>query len=381
MDLAEQIREAFAQEQLEVYEPTRRSDIPRSYEAITDAWLSDVLGQGRPDCVVIGHSLGEPDPGTSNRRRIYLQWNESGLAAGLPNSVFCKAAHGLENRLTSGHSGGIHCEVTFYNSVRELLDIEAPRSYHAHYDPVSFNSIIVLEDLGADVEFFSHRTKVGRDHIGQQLALLARLHGSMYASPLLETTLAALPTWFERFHNLKRFNLEVACERGVIDAGDAIPARLRKRAAEVWPLTLKSVERHLHLTHTLTHGDVHLKNWYRAPSGAIGLGDWQVTSRGHWCRDLAYTMSTALDIDARRAQERELIEEYLDRLASEGGERISFDDAFLLYRQQLLSALAFWTMTLSPNKDMPDMQPKDTSIAFIHRIAQAIDDLDALDSF
>lgn len=45
----------------------------------------------------------------------------------------------------------------------------------------------------------------------------------------------------------------------------------------------------------------------------------------------------------------------------------------------MLSALAWWTMMLTPAGDMPDMQPRDTAVEFIRRLAIAIDDLGSLD--
>jgi hypothetical protein len=239
----------------------------------------------------------------------------------------------------------------------------------------------MLADLGEGVEFCNHDTPVDRARIEGQLRLLARVHGRFYQSPLLDTELGALFTWYQRFHNLERFKLRECCEQGVLDAEEIIPPALFARRDEIWPRTLDSVARHQQLPHTLTHGDVHLKNWYITRNGQMGLGDWQVTSKGHWSRDFAYTISTALEPEDRRAWERDLLDYYLDQLVVAGGERIDLDAAMTLYRQQLFSALAWWTLTLAPASDMPDMQPRDTSITFIRRIAQAIDDLQALDSF
>jgi hypothetical protein len=60
---------------------------------------------------------------------------------------------------------------------------------------------------------------------------------------------------------------------------------------------------------------------------------------------------------------------------------LTFDQTLLIYRQQLLAALAMWTSTLTPAPGSPDMQPAETSLEFIKRMSHAIDDLDALDSF
>ena len=113
----------------------------------------------------------------------------------------------------------------------------------------------------------------------------------------------------------------------------------------------------------------------------MGLSDWQCMCVGHWSRDIAYALSTGLATADRRAWEKDLIIHYLAELKANGGPETSFDEAWTQYRQQLFGALAWWTPVLSPNPDVPDMQPRDTSLEFIGRMTHAIDDLDALNSF
>lgn len=376
--LADQINAAFAAEIAAPLTARTRNDIPRSYEAISNEWLTAVLCAKVPGATVVGHHLGPPDDGTNNRRRIFIGYNPAGQAAGLPASVFCKATFDLANRQMLGHSGGVLCEVTFQNRARHLLDIEAPRPLYAHYDPVSFASIIMFEDFGDGATFCSEETKVDRDFARGQLDILARLHGRFADAPELSGSLAILPTWYERFHNLATFHLEESCSAGVEAAQDYLPSELFARREEIWPVTLRSLELLRDLPLTLCHGDVHLKNWYKCDDGRIGLGDWGVTHRGHWSRDLAYTLNTALTIADRQAYESELIAYYLDRLAIEGGPRVSMDFAMRAYRLSLPSAFAFWTLTLKPDPAFPDMQPATTAKVFIERIGQAMTDHDAI---
>jgi len=223
------------------------------------------------------------------------------------------------------------------------------------------------------------------DRVKDQMGVLAALHGHFYRSPQLDTTLGHMFRYDERFLALDRdHDFKGMCEAGLREAHraapDVVPERLFAREAEVWPATVKASARHGALPLTITHGDVHLKNWYITNEGRMGLSDWQVTSKGHWSRDVAYTISTALTVEQRRAWEQDLLRIYLDAFAAAGGEAVSFDEAWLNYRQQLLTTLAWWTMTLTPGKDVPDMQPRDITVEFIRRIAVAIDDLDALDS-
>lgn len=377
--LAQQINAAFAAEQVTPVTATTRDDIPRSYEAITDQWLTAVLCGAVPGAAVVSHHLGPPDDGTNNRRRIFVAYNRAGQAAGLPASVFCKATLSLANRQMLGHSGGVLCEVTFHNHARKLLDIEAPRALLAHYDPVSFASIVVFEDFGDSARFCSEETRVDQGFARGQLDILARMHGRFHQAPELSGALAVLPTWYERFHNLATFHLETSCSAGVDASEGFLPPELFARRQEIWPMTLQSLERLRKLPLTLCHGDVHLKNWYQCDDGRIGLGDWGVAHRGHWSRDLAYTLTTALTVADRRAWEGELVAYYLDRLAAAGGPRVSLDFAMQAYRLSLPSAFAFWTLTLRPDPAFPDMQPPATAEVFIERIGQAMADHNALD--
>lgn len=382
-DRVAQIQAAYAAEQARGVVPvTEPDELPLAYEAITTEWLTAVLCGEVADAAVTDVALDVRDDGSSNRRRIHLQYNRAGQAARLPTTLFCKASHDLPNRIVLGLSGGAHSETHFYRKLRPLLSIEAPRCYFTSFDPQSFNSLVMLEDLTDSVQTFCNdRTPIDRGRAESQIDLLATLHGQGYGKPEIRAQLAPLPTWPEFFQNTLSFGMKEGSEQGFQSAKAVIPPRLFARHREIWSATQASVERHHHLPQTLTHGDVHLKNWYVAGSGAMGLGDWQCCSRGHWGRDVAYTISTALRVDDRRAWEQDLLRRYLDGLAAAGGPHVGFDEAWLHYRQQLMTALTWWTITLAPAPGMPDMQPRDTTLAFIARIATAMDDVDTLDSF
>lgn len=378
---AETIKAAYRRDQDEKPLALQAGDIPVSYDAITAEWLTAVLCKRHPAAAVTSFSLGAVDSGTWNRRRIFLRYNEAGRAAGLPNSVFCKAAHDLNNRILLS-AGAVHGEVTFYNKIRPLLEIEAPEPLFAAYDPQSFTAMVMMKDLAGQAEFCDHRTPISWQRAKSQMDLLATLHAAFDRSPELESGLSDLVTWHFKFGNLiANHQMRESCERGFVASEAVMPARLFARRDQVWPATLLSVERHLSLPSGLMHGDVHLKNWYVMPGDRMGLSDWQVICRGHWSRDVAYAISTALTIEDRRKWERQLIEYYLERLRAAGGPAVSIAQAWLNYRQQMMTVLAFWTVTLTPAAEMPDMQPRDTTLEFLARITHAVDDLESLDSF
>jgi hypothetical protein len=377
-----EIKARFEEERTKQKAPTTADDLPFTYEAITPQWLTAVLGRGIRGAAAVSHTLGPPDDGTSNRRRIEIAWNDAGRAAGLPASVFCKGTQSLESRYILGMNAGVQAEVNFYNLVRPRLAVNAPEPLFARYDPRTLNSIIILRDLRDEVEFCKIDTRLSIELARSQMRLLATLHGRYYQSPELDTTLSVFSNW-ETFFTITADDAGFgdACKRGFTQAESVIPPRLFLREAEVWPATLRCVALHKTLPRGMIHSDVHLKNWYITRGGEMGVNDWQNSSKGNWSRDLAYCISTGTDPEIRRAWERELLKYYLEELARSGGPRLSFDEAWLRYRQQLFAALAWWTGTLGQPPDAPAMQPPQTSLEFIRRMSCAIDDLDALDSF
>lgn len=254
-DLSQSIRQAFEKEQRDPPVPRKLGDIPISYEAITNEWLTNTLNSSYPGAVVTKYILGPKDNGTANRRRIHLQWEGPG-ADKLPKSVFCKAAHALQNRLVLS-SGGTRSEVFFYNEVRPRVDIEAPKAYFAAYDQSSWASMIMLEDMGDAAVFCTHETSLSQAQFAEQIQILARLHGRFYDSK--EPFFQSLVGYKDRFENLTaRMELEAVCTDGFEAAQEVIPPRLFDRKAEIWPATIKSVYHNASLPPTVVHGDVHL---------------------------------------------------------------------------------------------------------------------------
>lgn len=194
-----EIRSRFEAERQAGGQLRTANDLPLSYEAITPEWLTRVLTGNRPDAQVVSHRLGEPDEGTSSRRRIFLDWNEAGELAGFPASVFCKGTPRLESRYLLAMNGGIEAEVTFYNLVRGGLAIEAPRPLFARFDPQTFNSIIILEDMTARVEFGKHAMEMPLERAQSQMKLLAVLHSKYYENPELGSTLSRFNDWEDYF--------------------------------------------------------------------------------------------------------------------------------------------------------------------------------------
>ena len=377
------IESMFREERANPVKVTSADQVPLEYESITAEWLTDALCRPAPGATVTGFSFGPADDGSSNRRRIYLDYNETGQSAGLPRTVFCKATMSLASRLILGPTGTGRGEVDFYNKVRPQLNIEAPRALHARYDAERFAYIVILEDDADRVIFCDHNTEITWDRAVSQVHLLADLHGKFYESPELGTDALPFHTWPDFWSNMLFHapSFAPSCDIGFGAAQSVIPEPIFARRNEIWDYTLRSVEMHRQLPRSLIHCDVHLRNWYLTHEGQPGLADWQILSIGHWSRDFIYVVVSCLTIENRRSWLEPLLKTYLERLASHGVAPPEPGEALRLCRQQLFSALAFWTITLRPAEHMPDMQPPEASLTFIERMAHAMHDLDSFGAF
>src|SRR5690606_22816790 len=109
--------------------------------------------------------------------------------------------------------------------------------------------------------------------------------------------------------------------------------------------------------------------------------DSQCCTKGHWSRDLIYALITALTIENRRAWMEDLVKLYVEEMKARGVDMPPLEEVWFNLRQQLMTVLAFWTITLVPAPSMPDRQPRDITLAFLRRIYAAMDDYNTMDAF
>jgi hypothetical protein len=358
-------------------------DVPCSPNAITPEWLTAALCSQTPGATVTRVVVEAVSAGTQERHRLHVEYNEAGRRAGLPAAIFTKSLPSFVTRMIAGFSGHARVEGGFYMHVRPLIEIEAPTCFYSTYDRQTFTAIHLLEDLVATKQatFCGHKTKVTRAMAEDQIDLLATLHGRFYGDATLRERfrwLADYPKWFTI--GAQKMQTEHYTGKALDAAASLMPAKLMQRRQEVWPATMKALAVHTSEPSTFLHSDVHIGNWYQTGAGRMGLCDWQCPSRGHWSRDVAYAISSALEPEDRRNWERELLARYLERLAEHRAPKLNFDKSFTWYRQQLLHAFSMWTITLRHSPLLPSMQTEAMTLAMMERVGTAIDDLDALDS-
>jgi aminoglycoside phosphotransferase (APT) family kinase protein len=361
----------------------RFDDVPCTPYAVTPEWLTAVLCGKVPGAMVTQVEVKAASAGTHERHQLKVSYNEEGRRAGLPVSIFTKSLPSIVTRMIGGFNGTARVEGSFFTQIRPQLEIEAPLCYHSAYDRRTFAAIHLLEDLVAtkSATFCNHKTYVTRAMADDMIDLLASLHGRFYGDPTLAERyrwLASYPRWFTI--GAAKMGTEYYTRKAFDAAAHVIPAEVMARRDDVWPATMRALALHDSEPQGLIHSDVHIGNWYRTGAGQMGLCDWQCLSRGHWSRDFAYAVTASLTPDNRRSWERELLARYIERFAEKTDVKPDFDLSFLRYRQQIVHALAMWTITLCHSPLLPNMQPEDTTLNMIERMTTAMADLDALDS-
>jgi len=315
------IRALEAADLAAAHAPSVPTDGPCTLDEITSQWLSDTLGAGVPGARLEAVRVADEHAGMTDRRKLYLQWNAKGEAAGLPTSVFIKATpDGPYLRETLALLHMAENEVNFYNQVQPELAEFTPRAYYARsYAGGRF--LIVMEDLEArDLHPYWLADYCSIDHAKAVVRTQARQHALFWESPRFASDLCWLRPRTRRFGlNWHWASFETARSRfRETDIGSILPPyidKLLQRWSEVYAQVYAYWDSK---PMTLLHGDAHLGNTFAFPDGRAGYFDWQVAFRGYGLRDLAYFMISALTNEDRQAHERDIFDVYLQTLAEHG---------------------------------------------------------------
>lgn len=365
-----------------VRKPRARSaaDVPGTAAEITAEWLTSVLCRAVPGARVLAFTTPGGSSGTSERVALRVTYNDAGREAGLPEHLFAKLSASFTQRLLLGSVDVTSGETHFFMRFRPKVEMEAPLGYWGAADDRSWKSIVIMEDIAHNkgATFSDPTTQVSRTQIEDLVQNMARYHGAMWEDP----DLAVLKTPADHANNVNSFiSMGERCAVGMERAKSVIAPGVYGQADRLWKGTLRSLALNTD-THprTLLHGDSHIGQTYITADGRMGLTDWQATMQGGWGYDFAYLVGSACEPDDRRAWDRELLELYLERLGEHGGKPPSFDDAWLIYRQQLFYPYSAWAFTIGRAFYQPKMQPDERSLAILKRLSAAIDDNKSFDA-
>lgn len=349
------------------------ADVPWAINGITLDWLDACIGSGAGQPRVTSVEVTPFSSGTSVRGTIKAQ-REDGQVLNLFAKTYPSFGHRMANVLTQTAQAEGH----FYLEIRPLLEIVSPKGYYWSVDEEKFRAIVIIEDMSVSKakEFCSYKSSIDRAEAESAMILLANLHGKF----LGDKTVPSRFPWLVGYADWSTGVVQMRPQhnQAMVEARDVIPSALHEAGDAIFELFLLQRTNASPLGDTIIHSDVHLGNWYKTKDGPLGLCDWQCLAIGDHCRDLAYSISTLLDVEDRRRWEEDLIRLYADTLSANTGREIAVEKIFQSYKRWLPAALLMWTPTLVPIEGFPDMQPREMSLKMIKRIATAIDDHDCL---
>ncbi|BCZ21613.1 phosphotransferase [Mycobacterium senriense] len=338
-----------------------RFGLPRTVDDIDPAVLSRVMGTTVRSIRVLSR-----DAGTSSRGRLVL------TGKNVPESVFVKVAAQTAATRLVGELGRLgQTEVRFYRELAPQV-IGVPYCYGTAFDASTGRYLLVLEDLPAEsCEFPDTLHPLSADQASLIIELLAELHATFWdrlprngRGPMGWLYTASGDVTSLLTGSLMHTSIKRLAEHTTIpvDNGRFIADNYRAVAALIDTPP-----------HTVMHGDAHPGNMY-FHGGKAGLLDWQAVRRGHPSRELAYTLITSLTPEDRRANQRELLDDYRRALVASGGPDLDRDDLWLRFRQAALYAYVAPLITTG----MGGMQAEDIAMEGLRRGVAALDDLETV---
>lgn len=350
---------------------------PSDLDELTPAILTAALAERQRGVrveridVVAAKRCGDGVASTADRVVLDLTY-APGTGAALPRRLI------LKTMLATPHAPAAmyENEVRFYRELRDDLDIETPVAFASSFDPATGRFGLLLEDLGLrGAQFPSAVDPVELGSVRSILADLATLHARFWNSPRFHDDLSWVGTpmsggMFEVFDLIGLELIEDQVGRNPFKQDLIAP--LGRGLAEMWELLWRVQRRHCEGATTLLHGDPHLGNTYLLPDGRGGLLDWQLMMRGSWAHDVTYLIVTSLPTDMRRERQRELLAEYLDRVAEAGVPDVPALDA--AFEQMRLAAL--WGLVIGWLICPPENYGPEITAANIARTVAAVQDLE-----
>lgn len=296
--------------------------LPGRPEDLTPEWLSQAL-----DAKVASVELLEHAFQTNQRARIGLTYEEAGAG---PASLFCKLAPLDEgHRQMVGAIGMGEREAQFYADLSGSVDVLVPRCHYAATEGELF--VLLLEDLAArDCRFSSGDWGVGEAAAASALVDLARFHARFEDAAARD----AVAPWLREPDRMPGSAVTSGLMRMVLDQN---AHKLSQDYRAIGELYVEHHEWFHEIWHTgpptYVHGDLHIGNVF-LDGDRVGFLDWGLSRTSTHLRDVSYFLTMSVDIETRRAKQRELLQTYLDALRSAGGIAIGLDEAWQAHRLQ-----------------------------------------------
>ncbi len=345
--------------------------LPKRLEELDAEFVARALSRGFPETRIAAVEIADLRQGSASSLRLRIQYADNPHR--LPPTMFLKGDF-VDHEFTS--AAAFAGEVLYYEYLAEtLIDaVHQPRAYFAGMDDVG-QAIVILEDLGMrGVRFGDCEEPLDVDTVADGVRQLAAMQGAFWRARGLDvhervTDVASVAQLMSFLVQPSHFDDYIERERaGFLGGALRDRGRIESALHEMFATDTD-------LPQALVHGDAHLGNTFREPSGELGFCDFQAMGRGPYIWDVTYFLTGALTTEDRRNSERDLLALYIEELRRTGAEEVpSLDAAFTAHRRHMMHG---YLNILTP----VEMQPDRFAVSMGRRFAAAMEDLNTLDSF
>jgi hypothetical protein len=354
------------------------ADFPRDIAEVSGEFLSSVLGV---PVEVLGVSMLEGGV-LSDAYRVGVRCSD--LTASSPSSVVVKLPSSVKERRDFAVSVDAYTkELNFYRYLADEVPIRSPRIYGCRTEGAEEDGdfVIVMEDLTVHSKVFDQVEDPPDEAFARKLAMeAAKLHAAYWESPVTR-----MP-WVGRSDGRYVFSLDALCRLAPSSLAPFAElwrtmygTELFSGAPDIEELTVflcgprcngilaRIYDKFSSRPHTLLHGDMRADNVFRtvSPEGGsiiaeseLTFVDWQVIHAGPPGPEFTQAWMHSLEPEVRR-KDREILQQYHDRLVSLNASAASYTYAMLV-EDYTLAFCFWWTALISlgvgtlPNFDRPE---------------------------
>ena len=263
-------------------------------------------------------------------------------------------------------------EVRFYELVAPHVAIRTPRCYASAYDDATGGFVLVLESMlpAAAVDQFEG---LAVERATLAATELAGLHAPGWGN---EAPAWLVPVDDDASRELTRTVLPLLFDGFLERLGDQLTAPARGVVEWLRP-RLGTYAAGRGGTPTVIHGDFRTDNLlFDGRGGDVPMAtvDWQMVAHGSGALDLAYLLTTSLELEARRRHEHELLGAYHERLCELGV--TGYDPAALFDDYAWHSFQGVFMLVCAAMMVVQTQRGDAMFLTMIERSAAAVEDLD-----
>ena len=309
-------------------------------ELLSPGWLTAALGRRYPGVRVTDVTRGPVMTWISTNALFRIDC-AGGLPPGLPADL-CGKGYFFDTGNWDYRAAG-ESEAYFYRDLAATVGIRTLPSVYADVDPDSRHGVVITADIAAAGATFVNPLHAHTPaQVAQSLEQYAALHARTWKASGVGNR-----EWLAPRIALTQGVRTVAQIQDQFDGpvGAGVPEEARDAEALVAAYGALPAITEADPSWCLLHGDAHIGNLFTDRDDRLALLDWQLVQRGPWYVDIGYHIASSLDVDDRRSSERDLLEHYLDRLASQGGVAPTWDEVWPSYACGIVYGLFLWSIT------------------------------------